>query len=154
MNFALLGFIVYLILILVVGFITYSRNKSHSDFFIAGRKLNPWVVAFSERASGESAWLLLGLPGALPPPSAPALVAFDSTQKEHVVAGGRASAMKVYGVLCKAGQPDYETSIAKTVRKLAKERVIESAQADGEGVAVIRGVAPGGSVNAGTLHLK
>ncbi len=38
--------------------------KSHKDFFIAGRKLNPWVVAFSERASGESAWLLLGLPGA------------------------------------------------------------------------------------------
>ena len=25
--------------------------------------MNPWVVAFSERASGESAWLLLGLPG-------------------------------------------------------------------------------------------
>jgi len=39
-------------------------NKSHKDFFIADRKLNPWVVAFSERASGESAWLLLGLPGA------------------------------------------------------------------------------------------
>ncbi len=64
MNFALLGFIVYLVVILVVGFITYSINKSHKDFFIAGRKLNPWVVAFSERASGESAWLLLGLPGA------------------------------------------------------------------------------------------
>jgi sodium/proline symporter len=64
MNFALIGFIFYLIVILVVGFITYSINKSHSDFFIAGRKLNPWVVAFSERASGESAWLLLGLPGA------------------------------------------------------------------------------------------
>jgi len=64
MNFALIGFIVYLVVILVVGFITYHINKSHKDFFIAGRKLNPWVVAFSERASGESAWLLLGLPGA------------------------------------------------------------------------------------------
>ncbi len=64
MNFALLGFIFYLVLILVVGFVTYNSNKSHKDFFIAGRKLNPWVVAFSERASGESAWLLLGLPGA------------------------------------------------------------------------------------------
>lgn len=64
MNFALLGFIIYLVVILVVGFITYHINKSHKDFFIAGRKLNPWVVAFSERASGESAWLLLGLPGA------------------------------------------------------------------------------------------
>lgn len=64
MNFALVGFIFYLVIILVVGFITYNRNKSHKDFFLAGRKLNPWVVAFSERASGESAWLLLGLPGA------------------------------------------------------------------------------------------
>jgi len=64
MNFALLGFIFYLVVILVVGFVTYNINKSHKDFFIAGRKLNPWVVAFSERASGESAWLLLGLPGA------------------------------------------------------------------------------------------
>jgi sodium/proline symporter len=64
MNFALLGFIFYLVVILVVGFITYNINKSHRDFFIAGRKLNPWVVAISERASGESAWLLLGLPGA------------------------------------------------------------------------------------------
>jgi sodium/proline symporter len=64
MNLALLSFIVYLVVILVVGFITYRLNKSHEDFFIGGRKLNPWVVAFSERASGESAWLILGLPGA------------------------------------------------------------------------------------------
>lgn len=64
MNFALIGFLFYLVVILVVGFITFHINKSHKDFFIAGRKLNPWVVAFSERASGESAWLLLGLPGA------------------------------------------------------------------------------------------
>jgi sodium/proline symporter len=64
MNFALLGFIFYLVVILVVGFITYHINKSHKDFFLAGRKLSPWVVAFSERASGESAWLLLCLPGA------------------------------------------------------------------------------------------
>ncbi len=64
MNFTLIGFIVYLLVVIVVGLITYRSNKSHKDFFIAGRKLNPWVVAFSERASGESAWLLLGLPGA------------------------------------------------------------------------------------------
>lgn len=64
MNFTLLGFLLYLVLILIIGIRTYRRNKNHSDFFIGGRQLNPWVVAFSERASGESAWLLLGLPGA------------------------------------------------------------------------------------------
>ncbi len=64
MSITLLGFLIYLVLVLLVGFMTYHSNKSHEDFFIAGRKLNPWVVAFSERASGESAWLLVGLPGA------------------------------------------------------------------------------------------
>lgn len=63
MSFTLLGFILYLASILVIGFLTYKNNKSHQDYFIAGRRLNAWVVAFSERASGESAWLLLGLPG-------------------------------------------------------------------------------------------
>lgn len=64
MNITLIGFLIYLLIVLLVGFLTYKKNKSHDDFFIAGRRLNPWVVAFSERASGESAWLLLGLPGA------------------------------------------------------------------------------------------
>lgn len=64
MNYTLIGFILYLVVVLFLGFIAYRLNKSHSDFFLAGRKLSPWLVAFSERASGESAWLLLGLPGA------------------------------------------------------------------------------------------
>ncbi len=64
MSYTLIGFIVYLIIVLIIGFLTYRINKSHKDFFIADRRLNPWVTAFSERASGESAWLLLGLPGA------------------------------------------------------------------------------------------
>ncbi len=63
MSFTLIGFLLYLLVILIVGFIMYRRNKSHHDFIIGGRAVNPWVVAFSERASGESAWLLLGLPG-------------------------------------------------------------------------------------------
>ncbi len=65
MNFTLIGFILYLILVLIVGFITYAKNKSHNDYFLADRKLPAFVVAFSERASGESAWLLLALPGAV-----------------------------------------------------------------------------------------
>jgi sodium/proline symporter len=64
MTYTLIGFMVYLGVIMIVGLITYRINKTHRDYFIAGRKLNPWVVAFSERASGESAWVLLGLPGA------------------------------------------------------------------------------------------
>ena len=57
-------FIVYLLFLLFVGFSTFKLNKTQEDYLLAGRKLGPWVTAFSERASGESAWLILGLPGA------------------------------------------------------------------------------------------
>ncbi|MGE4612938.1 MAG: sodium/proline symporter [Planctomycetota bacterium] len=57
------GFALYLCVLLVVAVITSRRNKTLPDFLLAGRKLGPWVVAFSERASGESGWLLLGLTG-------------------------------------------------------------------------------------------
>jgi sodium/proline symporter len=64
MSATLIGFIVYLVLVMVAGTITYRMTKTQADFLLAGRKLNVWVATFSERASGESAWLLLGLPAA------------------------------------------------------------------------------------------
>jgi len=57
-------FIIYLAILIGVGIATFRFNKTQEDYILAGRKLGPWVVAFSERASGESAWLLLALPGA------------------------------------------------------------------------------------------
>ncbi len=57
-------FIIYLVFLLGVGIWTFKFNKTQEDYLLAGRKLGPWVTAFSERASGESAWLLLALPGA------------------------------------------------------------------------------------------
>jgi sodium/proline symporter len=63
MDPVLAGFILYLIVILVVGMITVRFTRTLADYVLAGRRLNAWVVAFSERASGESAWLLIGLPG-------------------------------------------------------------------------------------------
>ena len=62
MSPVLIGFIVYLVVVLVAGLATFRLNKSQEDFLLAGRRLNVWVATFSERASGESAWLLLGLP--------------------------------------------------------------------------------------------
>jgi sodium/proline symporter len=63
MDSTLIGFILYLALILVVGLVTMRLTKTLSDYLLAGRRLGVWVVTFSERASGESAWLLIGLPG-------------------------------------------------------------------------------------------
>lgn len=56
-------FIVYLALL--AGLALWSRSESQSmrGYFIAGKNLPPWVVAFSTNATGESGWLLLGLTG-------------------------------------------------------------------------------------------
>ena len=62
MDPVLIGFFIYLIILLGIGIWTYRLTRTQEDFIIAGRKLNPVVAAFSERASGESSWLLLGLP--------------------------------------------------------------------------------------------
>jgi len=59
-----IGFIIYLVVVLVIGILTMNRNKTQADYLLGGKKLGSVVIAFSERASGESAWLLLGLPGA------------------------------------------------------------------------------------------
>lgn len=65
MSAVLFGFIVYLAILLTVGILTFRFNKTLADYVLAGRRLGVWVVTFSERASGESAWLLLGLPGVI-----------------------------------------------------------------------------------------
>ncbi|MFC1481517.1 sodium/proline symporter [Candidatus Neomarinimicrobiota bacterium] len=63
MSAVAIGFGAYLLIIFAVGIGTAHLNKTLPDFLLAGRRLGPWVVAFSERASGESGWMLLGLTG-------------------------------------------------------------------------------------------
>ena len=54
----------YMIVLIAFGIYQGRKVKTGSDFSIAGRKLPGWVAALSERATGESSWALLGLPGA------------------------------------------------------------------------------------------
>ncbi len=56
-------FVVYLILMLVIGVFAYQRTKNSADYFLGGRSLGPWPAALSAGASDMSDWLLLGLPG-------------------------------------------------------------------------------------------
>ena len=64
MSSIFIGLGLYLVLMLAVGLVTWGMNRSTTDYYLGGRRLGPWLTAFSERTSGESAWLLLGLPGA------------------------------------------------------------------------------------------
>ena len=63
MDPLIIGLIIYSIVILGVGILAARRNRTLDTYLLADRKLGAWVAAFSERASGESAWLLIGLPG-------------------------------------------------------------------------------------------
>ncbi|WP_096273400.1 sodium/proline symporter [Paucisalibacillus globulus] len=63
MNIILVEFIIYCVIIVAVGYFFGRRSKTQSDFLLGGKKVPGWVLAFSERATGESAWLLLGYTG-------------------------------------------------------------------------------------------
>ncbi|MBC7126129.1 MAG: sodium/proline symporter, partial [Bacteroidales bacterium] len=54
----------YLLFIIGWGIYQGRKVKNNADYSIAGRNLPGWVAALSERATGESSWALLGLPGA------------------------------------------------------------------------------------------
>ncbi|WKN32058.1 sodium/proline symporter [Porifericola rhodea] len=59
----------YLILLLYftvlfgIGYLAARRVKGIQDYYVGGKQLGFWVVAFSSRATGSSAWVLLGLSG-------------------------------------------------------------------------------------------
>ncbi len=53
----------YFAILFTIGYFASKRVKNTEDYYVGGKKLGYWVVAFSARATGESAWLLLGLTG-------------------------------------------------------------------------------------------
>ncbi len=53
----------YFTLLILWGLYQGRKVKSSCDYAIAGRNLPGWAAALSERATGESSWALLGLPG-------------------------------------------------------------------------------------------
>lgn len=63
-NFCIIAaIVVYLLLMLAIGFIFSKSNSNSEDFYLGGRKLGPFVTAMSAEASDMSSWLLMGLPG-------------------------------------------------------------------------------------------
>jgi len=63
MSITLMVFLVYLVMLAGLAIWSRSESRTMSGYYIAGKKLPPWVVAFSTNATGESGWLLLGLTG-------------------------------------------------------------------------------------------
>ena len=59
----LIVMVAYLILLVLWGLYQGRKVRTDTDYAIAGRNLPGWAAALSERATGESSWALLGLPG-------------------------------------------------------------------------------------------
>ena len=55
--------ILYVALMLAIGFAASRRAKSPSQIFLADRNVKEWVTAISSTASSESAWAVLGTVG-------------------------------------------------------------------------------------------
>ena len=63
MIWKIIGVGVYLTILVGIGVLAARRTRDSRDYFAGGKRLGFWAVAFSSRATGESAWLLLGLTG-------------------------------------------------------------------------------------------
>ena len=55
--------IVYMGLMIGIGYAVSKKNRTADDFYLGGRKLGPLVTAMSAEASDMSSYLLMGLPG-------------------------------------------------------------------------------------------
>lgn len=54
---------VYLVIMLIVGFLSSRNTNDVGDFYLGGRKLGPFVTAMSAEASDMSSYLLMGVRG-------------------------------------------------------------------------------------------
>ncbi|MCM1178797.1 MAG: sodium/proline symporter PutP [Clostridium sp.] len=61
----LFAFVIYMVIMIVIGAVYAGKTKNSEDYFLGGRKLNGWVAALSAQASDMSGWLLMGLPGSI-----------------------------------------------------------------------------------------
>lgn len=56
--------ILYLVMLLGIGFWSAkSSAEGSSEYFLGGRRLGPWVLSMSEKASESSGFMTAGLPG-------------------------------------------------------------------------------------------
>ncbi|MEZ6079383.1 MAG: hypothetical protein R3C56_28065 [Pirellulaceae bacterium] len=59
----LIGIAIYLIILLLIGVFASRQMKDLRDYYAGGKRFGFWAASFSSRATGESAWLLIGLTG-------------------------------------------------------------------------------------------
>ena len=61
----LAAFVIYLLLMIIIGALYMKKTNNSEDYFLGGRGLSGWIAALSAQASDMSGWLLMGLPGTI-----------------------------------------------------------------------------------------
>lgn len=61
----LLAIVIYFFLLLTIGYCSYRKSLSDTDFIIGGRSLNYWLTALAAHASDMSSWIFLAYPAAI-----------------------------------------------------------------------------------------
>lgn len=56
---------IYMVAMLAIGYWSFRKTSTLSDYMLAGRNLGPAVTALSAGASDMSGWMVMALPGAL-----------------------------------------------------------------------------------------
>ncbi|WP_428910681.1 sodium/proline symporter PutP [Niallia sp. Krafla_26] len=64
-TYQLISIIIYLAIMLYVGWYSYKKTSNLTDYMLGGRSLGPAVTALSAGAADMSGWLLMGLPGGI-----------------------------------------------------------------------------------------
>lgn len=63
MNIDLIVFVIYLVIVFVVGILAAGKSKDTDDYFLAGRKLTWWVIGGSLIAANISTHHFIGMSG-------------------------------------------------------------------------------------------
>lgn len=64
-SFQLISIILYMALMIFIGWYAYRRTSNLDDYMLGGRSMGPLVTALSAGAADMSGWALMGLPGAV-----------------------------------------------------------------------------------------
>ena len=61
-TYELSAIVIYFMMLLTIGYLSYRKSLSADDFIIGSRSLNYWLTALAAHASDMSSWLFMGYP--------------------------------------------------------------------------------------------
>src|SRR5262245_28860480 len=61
-TYELSAIVIYFLIVLTIGYLSYRKTMTADDFIIGSRSLNYWLTALAAHASDMSSWLFLAYP--------------------------------------------------------------------------------------------